>query len=404
VLSGISVDDQRTAIGLGRLVHIDLGGPVHDRIVLLRDEQFARVSIQRVTETVTVEVSEQLPRLAIDSLIRENHLVDTVVVPLIVWRHLVDPLHLTGIEIARPDGHRPTIVARPLHRIPGRRITGTVIDEVQRRVVGIPAPGVAAADLPLVAFPSLDRRVGTNRLAERHRLLGVDKSVAVRSFRIAAPRQRAVLHVVCADPAANAELAAGHAYQHFVAKHERRIRAGLAFAGLAVHLGPDELARLRVERNEGRIGLMQEYFAVAIGDAAIDRIAAHDRDDVRILTRFVFPENLALVVQIERVDGIGERRMNVHHVADHERRPFMTAKHSGRKCPSHLQFADVRGRDLVQSREPRVLIVLCGRRPLLRILHPSIQVRIGAGRCGLQSQEPKDRRRNNQYFFHALPP
>jgi len=47
----------------------------------------------------------------------------------------------------------------------------TVIDQVQRRIVGNPAPGRAAADLPLIALPGLDAGILADRLAELGGLL-----------------------------------------------------------------------------------------------------------------------------------------------------------------------------------------------------------------------------------------
>ena len=66
--------------------------------------------------------------------------------------------------------------------------------------------------------------------------------------------------------------------------------------------------------------------AIAIGDAAIDGVAAHHRNDARVLPRFIFPGNPAIMIEIERVYDIGERRMHIHKVADDQRRPLMTAQ------------------------------------------------------------------------------
>ena len=103
--------------------------------------------------------------MAADLLIGKDHLVDAVVVPLIVGRHLIDPFRHAAIRIAREDGHRPFVVARTLLRIPGRGIAGPVIDEVSLRIIGDPAPCAAAADLPLIALPGLQAGVLADRLA-----------------------------------------------------------------------------------------------------------------------------------------------------------------------------------------------------------------------------------------------
>src|SRR6185437_8519233 len=205
MLGRIGIDDQRTAIGLGGLVHVDLAGPVHDRIEFFRNQQFAGGAIERVTKTVTVEMRQYLAHFAADVLVGQDHFVDAVEVPFVVRRHLIDPLDLAGVEVTRPDRHRPAVVAGALHRVPGRGVARAVIDQVQLGIVGIPTPRRAAADLPLIAFPGLDRGVRSDRLAERSGLLGVDQRVGVRTFRIAPPCELAVLDIVGADPAANAE-------------------------------------------------------------------------------------------------------------------------------------------------------------------------------------------------------
>ena len=74
-----------------------------------------------------------------------------------------------------------------LHRVPGRGIGRAVVEQVGFRILGEPAPGRAAADLPLVAVPGLERRILADRLAERHGLLRVEQDFVVRTGRIGAP-------------------------------------------------------------------------------------------------------------------------------------------------------------------------------------------------------------------------
>ena len=57
-------DDQRAAIGLGILVHVDLCGPVHNWIVFLGDKQFAGFAVERVGEAIAVEMNECFPLLS----------------------------------------------------------------------------------------------------------------------------------------------------------------------------------------------------------------------------------------------------------------------------------------------------------------------------------------------------
>src|SRR5205823_2822633 len=104
-----------------------------------------------------------------------------------------DPLGHTGIRIAREDGHRPFVVARPLLRIPRRGIARTVVDEVELGVIGNPAPCATAADLPLIALPGLDAGILADRLANLGGFLGVDQDVIVRALRVSLPSLLATL-------------------------------------------------------------------------------------------------------------------------------------------------------------------------------------------------------------------
>ncbi len=179
--------------------------------------------------------------------------------------------------------------------------------------------------------------------------------------------------------ALHAEFAAGNTDQNLVLDHQRSGRPGRALAGIAVLRGPGDLAGLGVERDKVGVGLMQEDHAVAIGHAAVDGIAAHHRDDVRILLRFVFPEDLVLVVEIERIDLVRERGVDVHHVSDDQRSAFVAAQHAGRKRPCDLQLADIGRGDLIEFRIARVGVVARRHDPALRVLRHLIQRVIGIG-------------------------
>ena len=142
---------------------------------------------------------------------------------------------------------------------------------------------------------------------------------------------------------------------------------GLALGRVAVDRAPLHLAGLRVERDDGGVGLVQEDLAVGVGDAAVDRVAAHHRDHVRVLLRLVLPDDPAVLVQVERVDDVRERRVHVHHVADDERRALVAAQHAGREGPGDLEIADVVLVDLVERRVARVGVVAGLDRPVRRI-------------------------------------
>src|SRR5262249_47486974 len=146
----------------------------------------------------------------------------------------IDPFGHTRVGIARENCHRPFVVAGPLYRVPGRRISGPVIDEVQLGIVRIPAPSRAAADFPLIALPGLEARIFANGIAEFRCLLRTDEHFIVRARRIRAPYPLTSLHVIGSEMAADAELSTGDASQHFVLHDHWRRRAGLALGRVAV--------------------------------------------------------------------------------------------------------------------------------------------------------------------------
>ncbi len=89
--------------------------------------------------------------------------------------HLIEPLRHAGVSVAGHDRHGPFVVTGPYDRVPGAGIAGAVIDQVQVRIVGIPAPGGTAADLPLVALPGFQAGVLADRLEHVGGLVGVNQ-------------------------------------------------------------------------------------------------------------------------------------------------------------------------------------------------------------------------------------
>src|SRR6267154_1674369 len=112
-------------------------------------------------------------------------------------------------------------------------------------------------------------------------------------------------------------------------------------------------------------------------EAAIDRVAAHDGNNVWILLGLVFPEDLRVVLQIERVDRVRERPMDVHDVTDHERPTFVATQNASRERPCHLQFADIIGGDLLELRVALVGIISCRHHPTFWVLRHSDQLIVG---------------------------
>src|SRR5262249_1010611 len=137
------IADRETGGQIDRLL-----GPV-DRTISLTDDDLTVGAVDRVGEAVTIEVRQQL----LAALFERGVLVDPVITALIGRRHVVAPLHLTVVRVPGENGHRPLVVARTLVGVPRAGVTGAVVEEVQLGVVAVPAPGGAAALLPLFALP-----------------------------------------------------------------------------------------------------------------------------------------------------------------------------------------------------------------------------------------------------------
>src|SRR5208337_5438880 len=102
---------------------------------------------------------------------------------------------------------------------------------------------------------------------------------------------------------------------------------------------------------------MQEELAVAIREAAIDRVAAHHSDDVRVLLRLVFPENLAVVVEVQCKDGVREWRVNIHYVANNQRRALVSPQNASGEGPDRRELVSVVRVDLLQFRIASIRVI-----------------------------------------------
>ena len=262
--------------------------------------------------------------------------------------HLVDPAGHPGIGVAGDERHRPAVVARALGRVPGRGVAGAVIDEVQRRVVGEPAPAAGAARPPLVALPALQRGVLADRATEFGGRLRIDQHVGIRPGGVGAPETSSAGLIVRGDVAAGPVLAPRQPDDQRAADRQDRGGVGLAASRIAVPHRPQHPAGLRIEGHHGGVGLLQEQPPVRVGQPAGDRVAAHHGDDARVLPRGVAPQDLPALVEIEGVDRIGERGVHEHHVPDHDRRALVAAQHAGGEGPGDLEAPDIAGVDPVE--------------------------------------------------------
>ena len=175
----------------------------------------------------------------------------------------------------------------------------------------------------------------------------------------------------------------------------------LADGGVADLGGPFHLAGLGIQRHDRGVGLRQQDHAIGKGKAAVHRVAAHHRDHVRILLRLVGPQDLAVVVQVQRKDVVRERGMDIHHVPDHQRRALMPAQHPGREGPGDAQVLDVVLVDLVQRRIAGVRVIAGLDRPLLGLADLGHDAVIGERRRAGHEQREAGA---VQQIFHDSPP
>jgi len=116
------------------------------------------------------------------------------------------------------------------------------------------------------------------------------------------------LYVVGDQATAHPELAAGDTGDHLVPENVRGVGVGLADLRIAVLHAPDDLAGLRIQRDQRGISLLQEDLAVAVREAAIYRIATHHGNDVGFLLRLILPTK-GLILEIHRIYVVGKRCM-----------------------------------------------------------------------------------------------
>src|SRR5688572_5667163 len=102
---------------------------------------------------------QHLSRRPADRQIDEDVLVDRIVVPHVVRRHLEGPHELARVRITGEDRTRPLVVARPLLGVPRSWIAGAVVDEIELGIVGEPTPDSAGTRLPRLGGPGGDAQI-----------------------------------------------------------------------------------------------------------------------------------------------------------------------------------------------------------------------------------------------------
>ena len=302
---GEGIEHERLAVRIARRGildraagrHVDPVGPV-DLRELLRRHQLARLAVDHIIEAVLRRVDQHRTLAAIDDQIGQLDVHRIVEVPGVAGIGLVMPGVLPGLRIQRDDRGEIEIVAaagRADLLVPRKAVTGADVDTVVFRVIGHRLiDRAAAAELPPFAGP------GGGRLPRR--LVMVDRRVAGDD--IPAPRLLAGIEIVGGDIAAHRRvIRAAEADHHLVAGNEGRA-GDIAARRLVERLdAPQELAILRIDREQAAVARRGENLAVAISDAADAPAGTHPglragriRD-----ARIILPQQLA-GLRVERVD------------------------------------------------------------------------------------------------------
>ena len=344
---------------------IDAVGPVREHELLGRDH-FTRLPIERVDESVAVGMHQDFALPAVYLDVGEDVLVDAIIIPGVVRRHLIGPARLAVVRIAREDRHRPLVVAGAHVRIPHAGIGGAVVDEIERGIVGDPTPHRSPAELPLLPRPRCDAEVGAAVIGIKRLERRADQHITVRSDRVGAPQLFAVPGIERENPAPYSQLGATVADDHFVLHDQRGHRHRLTDVDVP-HLDvPDLFPGGGIDGHGVGIQRVVVDAAVREGGATVDDVATRDADRTIAGTRLVHPLHRAAGLgEIDRVEDVGIRRHDVHRVIDDERIALVAVQDAGGKRAGHLQLRHVAGRDLRQRRIPCRGIVAAGLGPFL---------------------------------------
>jgi hypothetical protein len=150
------------------------------------------------------------------------------------------------------------------------------------------------------------------------------------------------------ERAAHAQFPAGIADQHFARGDQRRHRHRLALGDVGHRRAPDLRPGIGVERDHLPIQRDHEQAPVVVAHPAADHVAAGDPLRLRIGLRIEPPfDRRARLAEVQRVDHVGVRRLEVHRRADHQRRSLVALPEAGVEGEGGLELAHVLRSDLV---------------------------------------------------------
>ena len=334
----------------------------------------ARHPVERVDETLLAHLRDGLDGAAVDGHVQQVGVGREVVVPQAVMDGLEVPHALPGLDVHRDQRLRKEVVAEAVDAV-------VVVGRRPRRQVHVAQLVVAGQHRP---------DVGVARVAPRVVQPGVDAElVSPVGHGVEVPGVLAGADVPGADPAGDRLLrdaAVGdvRAVDDPVAHHDGRrvdaeeqgVQIVALFAGrprqpghgvdpaAAVSEAGARPARLRVDADQVAVARAPEDALVAgpvgpPGDAALRPRVAHGRGALLVALRVEDPQGLAG----RGIDGdaLRERRVEVEHPADHQRRGLQPGRERPVAGPVEVgRVGDQRIDDGVEGRPP---FAPAGRRP-----------------------------------------
>ena len=257
--------------------------------------------------------------------------------------------------IAREHARGPLVRTRPLVRVPGPRIACAVIDEVELRVVGNPAPHGGAADLPRFRRPALDAEVGSlvGRI-ERLEIGPISTSLSgpvLNAFHASFPLFASSAAIQPRTPNSPPELPTSTL--PFTTSGAMVMLSPLLMSPSFVFQSCLPVSASTAMVLPSRVLMMTlpcQYTAprLTTSQHATPCAAASGCGSVFPLLR------RAGLGEVQRVEDVGVRRHDVHRVADDDRRRLLAAvPGAGGKGEFHLELADVGAVDLVERAESR---------------------------------------------------
>ena len=363
--------DDRPDLGPSRLRHhvrvhvgpaglgVESEGPVDARDDGVAVEEAAVRPVERVEEAVLVVVEERLHRpVAGQRDVGEHGGADRVVVPAVPGGVLEAPADRAVVGVDGDRRRGPLVVALPDLAVPGGRVSGVPVDEVQFGIEDAGGPGGASPVLPGVAGPGLVPRLARTR------------------DRVGRPAMLPAGGVVRLHEAAHPVLAAGHAGEDHPVHHQRRAGDAVAVLPVGDLDLPDHLSAVLVERHQPGVHGADVDEVSEEGDPAIDGPAAEDAFDLDADLGVVAPQ-LPAGAGVDREDARLVRGQVDHALVQQRGGLEAAVRAAGGEHPDRMEVPHVVRRDLLQFHVAVGVVVAAVHEPLGGVPGRGLEIGVG---------------------------